>query len=156
MNRAIIVHELRAGYISLIEFEIWRIQETAMARNLNLKHLIRFFDYDRICELLLCVVTRNLFSIFEMQQNAAFCVLLNLKKNPSPTAFSLSRVGMYGLLYNPMGKLKFRTLMLITSKWIIIDIKFDIMIGHSAADTFMSHGKKGEYNNNYLKSHCNL
>ena len=26
MNRAIIVHELRAGYISLIEFEIWRIQ----------------------------------------------------------------------------------------------------------------------------------
>ena len=30
-----------------------------------------------------------------MQQNAAFCVLLNLKKRPSPTAFSLSRVGMY-------------------------------------------------------------
>ena len=28
-----------------------------------------------------------------------------------------------------MGKLKFRTLMLITSKWIMIDIKFDIVIG---------------------------
>jgi hypothetical protein len=27
----------------------------------------------------------------------------------------------WGLLYNPMGKLKFRTLMLITSKWIMIE-----------------------------------
>ena len=27
----------------------------------------------------------------------------------------------WGLLYNPMGKLKFRTLMLITSKWILIE-----------------------------------
>jgi hypothetical protein len=26
MNPSVIVHELRAGYISLIEFEIWRIQ----------------------------------------------------------------------------------------------------------------------------------
>jgi hypothetical protein len=26
-----------------------------------------------------------------------------------------------GLLYNPMGKLKFSTLMLITSKWIMIE-----------------------------------
>jgi hypothetical protein len=34
------------------------------------------------------------------------------------------------LLYNPMGKLTFRTLMLITSKWIMIDIKFDIVIDH--------------------------
>ena len=42
--------------------------ETAMARNLYLKHLIWLFNYDRICELLLCVVTRNLFSIFEMQE----------------------------------------------------------------------------------------
>ena len=46
----------------------WKDDETAMARNLYLKHLIWLFDYDRICELLLCVVTRNLFSIFEMQQ----------------------------------------------------------------------------------------
>jgi hypothetical protein len=30
MNCAIIVHELRAGYISLIEFEIWRIQPFAI------------------------------------------------------------------------------------------------------------------------------
>jgi hypothetical protein len=27
----------------------------------------------------------------------------------------------WGLLLNPMGKLKFRTLMLITSKWILIE-----------------------------------
>ena len=27
----------------------------------------------------------------------------------------------WGLLLNPMGKLKFRTLMLITSKWIMIE-----------------------------------
>jgi hypothetical protein len=27
----------------------------------------------------------------------------------------------WGLLYNPMGKLKFRTLMLITSKWIMME-----------------------------------
>jgi hypothetical protein len=35
-----------------------------------------------------------------------------------------------GLLYNPMENLKFRTLMLITSNWIMIDIHFDIVIGH--------------------------
>ena len=29
-----------------------------------------------------------------------------------------------------MGNLKFRTLMLITSNWIMRDIKFDIVIGH--------------------------
>ena len=36
-----------------------------------------------------------------MQQNAAFCVLLE-KKRP-PTAFSLSRVGMYGCLGTASG-----------------------------------------------------
>ena len=31
-----------------------------------------------------------------MQPNAPFCILLK-KKTPPPTAFSLSRVGMYGI-----------------------------------------------------------
>ena len=34
--------------------------------------------------------------ISKMQSNAPFCILLK-KKNPPPTAFSLSRVGMYGI-----------------------------------------------------------
>jgi hypothetical protein len=46
-------------------------------------------------------------------------------------AIFLGVKGGGGYYRNPMGNLKFRILMLITSKWIMIrDIKFDIVIDH--------------------------
>ena len=62
----------------------------------------------------------------------------------------------WGLLQNPMGNLKFRTLMLITSKWIMIrDIKFDIVIGHhQRSNSVFSKFSRWLPFSKWLPKHC--